>query len=160
MRPMIGFWRFATFPIFICCFYPRHVAGLNVGRARNIAEWREKNGPFINREQLKLVKGMGPKTYQQCAGFIRINPQTRCTLTCQLDCVYSDAQLWFHFVKRNGPLPQKAAVCMWVTDRQTDRDRSCELKRRQQILQKVRGKARPLPHLRHRKGPNPQPTEL
>uniref|UniRef100_A0A674PLH3 S1 RNA binding domain 1 n=1 Tax=Takifugu rubripes TaxID=31033 RepID=A0A674PLH3_TAKRU len=55
----------------------RHVAGLNVGRARSIAEWREQNGPFINREQLKLVKGMGPKTYQQCAGFIRINPQTR-----------------------------------------------------------------------------------
>ncbi|XP_070833681.1 S1 RNA-binding domain-containing protein 1 [Chaetodon trifascialis] len=54
----------------------RHVAGLNVGRARSIAEWREQNGPFINREQLKLVKGMGPKTYQQCAGFIRINPQT------------------------------------------------------------------------------------
>uniref|UniRef100_A0A674MX58 S1 RNA binding domain 1 n=1 Tax=Takifugu rubripes TaxID=31033 RepID=A0A674MX58_TAKRU len=58
----------------------RHVAGLNVGRARSIAEWREQNGPFINREQLKLVKGMGPKTYQQCAGFIRINPQTR---TCR-----------------------------------------------------------------------------
>ncbi|KAG7512305.1 hypothetical protein JOB18_026091 [Solea senegalensis] len=54
----------------------RHVAGLNVGRARNITEWREQNGPFSNREQLKLVKGMGPKTYQQCAGFIRINPQT------------------------------------------------------------------------------------
>uniref|UniRef100_A0A665X217 S1 RNA binding domain 1 n=1 Tax=Echeneis naucrates TaxID=173247 RepID=A0A665X217_ECHNA len=54
----------------------RHVAGLNVGRARKIAEWREQNGPFMNREQLKLVKGMGPKTYQQCAGFIRINPQT------------------------------------------------------------------------------------
>ncbi|XP_055358635.1 S1 RNA-binding domain-containing protein 1 isoform X2 [Betta splendens] len=54
----------------------RHVAGLNAGRARSIAEWREQNGPFVNREQLKLVKGMGPKTYQQCAGFIRINPQT------------------------------------------------------------------------------------
>ncbi|KAI4812753.1 hypothetical protein KUCAC02_024121, partial [Chaenocephalus aceratus] len=54
----------------------RHVAGLNVGRAKSIAEWREQNGPFNNREQLKLVKGMGPKTYQQCAGFIRINPQT------------------------------------------------------------------------------------
>lgn len=42
---------------------------------KNIAEWREQNGPFRNREQLKLVKGMGPKSYQQCAGFIRINPQ-------------------------------------------------------------------------------------
>ncbi|XP_019715973.1 S1 RNA-binding domain-containing protein 1 isoform X1 [Hippocampus comes] len=51
----------------------RHVAGLNTGRARSIAEWREQNGPFLNREQLKLVKGMGPKSYQQCAGFIRIN---------------------------------------------------------------------------------------
>ncbi|XP_076016365.1 S1 RNA-binding domain-containing protein 1 [Genypterus blacodes] len=53
----------------------RHVAGLNAGRARSIAEWREQNGTFINREQLKQVKGMGPKSYQQCAGFIRINPQ-------------------------------------------------------------------------------------
>uniref|UniRef100_G3P9L8 S1 RNA-binding domain-containing protein 1 n=1 Tax=Gasterosteus aculeatus aculeatus TaxID=481459 RepID=G3P9L8_GASAC len=57
-------------------FSARHVAGLNAGRARNISEWREQNGPFNNREQLKLVKGTGPKTYQQCAGFIRINPQT------------------------------------------------------------------------------------
>uniref|UniRef100_A0A3Q0RQ31 S1 RNA binding domain 1 n=1 Tax=Amphilophus citrinellus TaxID=61819 RepID=A0A3Q0RQ31_AMPCI len=54
----------------------RHVAGLNMGRARSITEWREQNGPFINREQIKLVKGMGPKSYQQCVGFIRINPQT------------------------------------------------------------------------------------
>lgn len=55
----------------------RHVAGLNAGRAKSIAEWREQNGPFVNREQLKLVKGMGPKSYQQCAGFIRINPHNR-----------------------------------------------------------------------------------
>uniref|UniRef100_A0A8C9WQ00 S1 RNA-binding domain-containing protein 1 n=1 Tax=Scleropages formosus TaxID=113540 RepID=A0A8C9WQ00_SCLFO len=53
----------------------RHVAGLNAGRARSIVEWREKSGPFINREQLKLVKGLGPKSFQQCAGFIRINPE-------------------------------------------------------------------------------------
>ncbi|OXB77942.1 UNVERIFIED_CONTAM: hypothetical protein H355_003165, partial [Colinus virginianus] len=51
----------------------RHIAGLNTTRARNIIEWREKNGPFINREQLKEVKGLGPKTFQQCAGFIRFN---------------------------------------------------------------------------------------
>uniref|UniRef100_A0A8C8FHA6 S1 motif domain-containing protein n=1 Tax=Oncorhynchus tshawytscha TaxID=74940 RepID=A0A8C8FHA6_ONCTS len=52
----------------------RHVAGLNTGRAKSIAEWRETNGPFMNRDQLRLVKGLGPKSYQQCAGFIRINP--------------------------------------------------------------------------------------
>lgn len=57
------------------CFI-RHIAGLNAGRARNIMEWKEKNGPFLNREQLKLVKGLGPKSFQQCAGFIRINPET------------------------------------------------------------------------------------
>ncbi|XP_004699818.1 S1 RNA-binding domain-containing protein 1 isoform X2 [Echinops telfairi] len=51
----------------------RHIAGLNGNRAKNIIEWREKNGPFINREQLKKVKGLGPKSFQQCAGFIRIN---------------------------------------------------------------------------------------
>ncbi|KTG40799.1 hypothetical protein cypCar_00008120 [Cyprinus carpio] len=39
-------------------------------------EWKEKNGPFLIREQLKLVKGLGPKSFQQCAGFIRINPET------------------------------------------------------------------------------------
>ncbi|XP_052006975.1 S1 RNA-binding domain-containing protein 1-like [Xyrauchen texanus] len=54
----------------------RHVAGLNAGRAHSIMEWREKNRPFFNREQLKLVKGLGPKSFQQCAGFIRINPET------------------------------------------------------------------------------------
>uniref|UniRef100_A0A803TRY5 S1 RNA-binding domain-containing protein 1 n=1 Tax=Anolis carolinensis TaxID=28377 RepID=A0A803TRY5_ANOCA len=53
----------------------RHIAGLNANRAKNIIEWREKNGPFINREQLKAVKGLGPKSYQQCAGFIRINQE-------------------------------------------------------------------------------------
>ncbi|KAM6956837.1 S1 RNA-binding domain-containing protein 1 [Aplochiton taeniatus] len=54
----------------------RHVSGLNAGRAKSIAEWREQSGPFTNREQLRLVKGLGPKSYQQCAGFIRVNPQS------------------------------------------------------------------------------------
>ncbi|KAM3932495.1 S1 RNA-binding domain-containing protein 1 [Leptodactylus fuscus] len=53
----------------------RHIAGLNSVRAKNVIEWREKNGPFITREQLKSVKGLGPKTFQQCAGFIRINQE-------------------------------------------------------------------------------------
>ncbi|KAI7797878.1 putative S1 RNA-binding domain-containing protein 1 [Triplophysa rosa] len=38
-------------------------------------EWREKNEPFLNREQFKLVKGISPKIFQQCAGFIRVNPK-------------------------------------------------------------------------------------
>uniref|UniRef100_A0A8D0H2P2 S1 RNA-binding domain-containing protein 1 n=1 Tax=Sphenodon punctatus TaxID=8508 RepID=A0A8D0H2P2_SPHPU len=53
----------------------RHIAGLNANRAKNIIEWREKNGPFVNREHLKSVKGLGPKSFQQCAGFIRFNQE-------------------------------------------------------------------------------------
>ncbi|KAM5163536.1 S1 RNA-binding domain-containing protein 1 [Mantella aurantiaca] len=53
----------------------RHIAGLNSVRAKNVIEWREKNGPFLNREQLKCVKGLGPKSFQQCVGFIRINQE-------------------------------------------------------------------------------------
>ncbi|XP_040207491.1 S1 RNA-binding domain-containing protein 1 isoform X2 [Rana temporaria] len=53
----------------------RHIAGLNSVRAKNVIEWREMNGPFLNREQLKCVKGLGPKTFQQCVGFIRINQE-------------------------------------------------------------------------------------
>ncbi|XP_029639002.1 S1 RNA-binding domain-containing protein 1-like isoform X1 [Octopus sinensis] len=52
----------------------RKVSGLSSSQAKHIIEWREKQGNFCNREQLRLVKGIGEKTYNQCAGFIRINP--------------------------------------------------------------------------------------
>nr|XP_022329484.1 S1 RNA-binding domain-containing protein 1-like [Crassostrea virginica] len=51
----------------------RRVAGLNQTKARSLIEWREKRGPFINRNQLKFIKGLGDKSFQQCAGFLRIN---------------------------------------------------------------------------------------
>ena len=54
----------------------RKIAGLNASKATNIIAWRKKNGTFINREQLLDVKGIGNKTYEQCAGFIRILPET------------------------------------------------------------------------------------
>jgi transcriptional accessory protein Tex/SPT6 len=54
----------------------RRLAGLNSSTADKIIEWRSTNGSFINRQQLKQVKGIGPKTYEQCAGFIRIIPET------------------------------------------------------------------------------------
>uniref|UniRef100_A0A8C0H1M2 S1 motif domain-containing protein n=1 Tax=Chelonoidis abingdonii TaxID=106734 RepID=A0A8C0H1M2_CHEAB len=59
----------------VCDMLNVHIAGLNANRAKNIIEWREKNGPFISREQLKEVKGLGPKSFQQCAGFIRFNQE-------------------------------------------------------------------------------------
>ncbi|KAL2739169.1 S1 RNA-binding domain-containing protein 1 [Vespula maculifrons] len=54
----------------------KKVAGLNVSRATNIIEWRNKHGPFSNRQQILDVKGIGTKTFEQCAGFIRILPET------------------------------------------------------------------------------------
>jgi competence ComEA-like helix-hairpin-helix protein len=57
-------------------FLLRRIAGLNSSRAEKIIEWRSTNGSFINRQQLKKVKGIGPKTFEQCAGFIRIIPET------------------------------------------------------------------------------------
>lgn len=49
-----------------------YVSGLSSTLAKNIVEYRAKNGPFKSREELKKVPMMGPKTFEQCAGFLRI----------------------------------------------------------------------------------------
>ena len=49
-----------------------YVSGLSNTLAKNIVEYRAKNGPFKTREELKKVPMMGPKSYEQCAGFLRI----------------------------------------------------------------------------------------
>nr|XP_033332434.1 S1 RNA-binding domain-containing protein 1 [Megalopta genalis] len=54
----------------------KRVAGLNVSRANSIIQWRSEFGPFKNRQQILEVKGIGNKTFEQCAGFIRILPET------------------------------------------------------------------------------------
>ena len=48
------------------------VSGLNSSCAKNIIEYREKNGAFTNRKQLLQVNKLGNKAYEQCAGFLRI----------------------------------------------------------------------------------------
>lgn len=50
----------------------KYVSGINKGLAKTIFDYKEKNGPFINRENLKLVPKMGDKAFEQCAGFLRI----------------------------------------------------------------------------------------
>ncbi|WP_303235978.1 Tex family protein [Methanosphaera cuniculi] len=49
-----------------------NVAGISPKIAKNIVAYREDNGSFKSREQLLDVNGIGPKTYEQCAGFMRI----------------------------------------------------------------------------------------
>ena len=50
----------------------QQVAGLNSTTAKNIVLYREENGAFTSRAQLKKVPKLGPKAYQQCAGFLRV----------------------------------------------------------------------------------------
>jgi uncharacterized protein len=49
------------------------VAGRTRRMAQNIVNWRDENGRFSNREQLLKVSRLGPKAFEQCAGFLRIN---------------------------------------------------------------------------------------
>ncbi|MEE3652447.1 MULTISPECIES: Tex family protein [unclassified Brenneria] len=49
------------------------VAGLTRMMAQNVVAWRDENGRFRNREQLLKVSRLGPKAFEQCAGFLRIN---------------------------------------------------------------------------------------
>ena len=48
------------------------VSGLNSTTAKNVVAYREENGAFTARSQLKKVPKLGPKAYQQCAGFLRV----------------------------------------------------------------------------------------
>ncbi|AQW49167.1 Tex family protein [Streptomyces violaceusniger] len=48
------------------------VSGIGTGLAENIVSHRDANGPFVNRKALKDVARLGPKAYEQCAGFLRI----------------------------------------------------------------------------------------
>ncbi len=49
-----------------------HISGISKTIAKNIVEYREKNGRFLNRRQLLKVPKLGPKAFEQCAGFMRI----------------------------------------------------------------------------------------
>ena len=48
------------------------VAGLNGTTAKNIVKYREENGPFTTRKQILKVPKLGPKAFEQCAGFLRV----------------------------------------------------------------------------------------
>ncbi len=50
----------------------QYVSGISFAVARNVVQYREEKGRFTNRKQLKEVKRLGPKAFEQCAGFLRI----------------------------------------------------------------------------------------
>ena len=49
-----------------------HIAGLNAAVAKNIVSYREENGAFRSRSELKKVPKLGPRAFEQCAGFLRV----------------------------------------------------------------------------------------
>ena len=57
----------------------QRVAGLNGTTAKNVVSYREDNGAFTSRAQIKKVPKLGPKAFQQCAGFLRV-PESRSVL--------------------------------------------------------------------------------
>lgn len=50
-----------------------YIAGINMTMAKNIVKYREENGSFKNRKELLKVSKLGPKAFEQCAGFCRIS---------------------------------------------------------------------------------------
>ncbi len=50
-----------------------NVSGIGAALAKNIIKYRHENGAFKNRTQLKKVAKLGPKAYEQCAGFLRVS---------------------------------------------------------------------------------------
>ena len=50
----------------------RHISGLSAAVCKNIVAFREENGSFDSRAQLKKVPKLGPKAFEQCAGFLRV----------------------------------------------------------------------------------------
>lgn len=61
-----------------------YISGISKNTAKNIISYREENGSFSSREELKQVKGLGNKTFEQCAGFVKIengdNPLDQTTI--------------------------------------------------------------------------------
>ena len=57
----------------------QRVSGLNAATAKNVVAYREENGAFTSRAQIKKVPKLGPKAFQQCAGFLRV-PESKSVL--------------------------------------------------------------------------------
>lgn len=82
--------------LFVFFLHFRKIAGLSDKRATQIVLHREKNGPFLYREELTKVFGIGARIFQQCAGFLRVGPTSPREAvnfynkpnTSKLDCTY------------------------------------------------------------------------
>ncbi|GBC59608.1 RNA-binding transcriptional accessory protein [Desulfonema ishimotonii] len=101
-----------------------YVSGLGPQLAKNIVACRDENGPFISRKGLKSVRRLGPKAFEQCAGFLRIqdgddpldasavHPESYHIvqqMAKDLDCTVSD-------LMRQDALRRQIEISAYVTD--------------------------------------------
>ena len=71
----------------------QYASGLNKTTAQNIVNYREENGAFTSRPQLKKVPRLGPKAYEQAIGFLRIHPESYNSAKEILDLAEVDLKL-------------------------------------------------------------------
>lgn len=79
----------------------QYVAGVGPAMAKKIIKHRTMKGNFQNRMELQEVKGLGPKTFLQCAGFIRVNATSGYNTEVETDVAGSSAQVT---VKQEEPV--------------------------------------------------------
>ncbi|OQP60829.1 Tex family protein [Niastella populi] len=101
-----------------------YVSGLSNTLAKNIVEYRAKNGPFKTREELKKVPMMGPKSFEQCAGFLRIpnadNPLDNSSVHPEsyhvVEAMAKDLQASLEDLIKKGDLRKKINKKQYITE--------------------------------------------
>jgi protein Tex len=101
-----------------------YVSGLSNTLAKNIVEYRAKNGPFKTREELKKVPMMGPKSFEQCAGFLRIpgaeNPLDNSSVHPEsyhvVESMAKDLQTSLEDLIKKGELRKKVNKKQYITE--------------------------------------------
>jgi protein Tex len=101
-----------------------YVSGLGPQLAKNLVEYRNQNGPFKAREELKQVSKLGPKTFEQAAGFLRIrggqNPLDASSVHPEsyhiVDAMARDLRCSVVDLMRNEELRKKIDLPQYVTD--------------------------------------------
>lgn len=111
----------------------KYVSGITSGLAKKIVKYREQTGIFTNREQLHNVSGMGPKTFEQCAGFLKIpesaNPLDNSWVHPEN---YPAAEVIYQIVQKNEPVTKDVRSSLqekYQLGEQTVRDIIEELKK-------------------------------
>ncbi|MFH0823186.1 MAG: Tex family protein [Pseudomonadota bacterium] len=102
-----------------------YVSGLGPSLAKNIVEWRNTNGPFGSRKQLLKVPRLGPKAFEQAAGFLRIrdavNPLDGSAVHPEsyhiVERMAGDAGTSVQDIMRNLGIRKKIKIADYVTDK-------------------------------------------